>query len=122
MSKPKVLLAARDAGFRQLLGSTLGAETFDLLQATDTEEALATAQLQHPDLLLLDSQMALQDGFHLCRSLKGQPATAGTKIVLLTAERSEQGRDLARDTGADDYLTRPFSPVRLLDKVHALIE
>ena len=121
MLKRRVLLADDDPGLRRLIGTTLGTEDFDLLQAVDGEEALQIARQQHPELVLLDVNMPKLDGFEVCRHLKSEPETSGIKVVMLTARSEEVDRARGREAGADEYFTKPFSPVQLLNKVYALL-
>jgi DNA-binding response OmpR family regulator len=120
--KRRVLLADDDPGLRRLIGTTLGTENFDLLQAVDGEEALEIARQQHPELVLLDVNMPKLDGFEVCRHLKSAPETAGIKVVMLTARAADADRARGREAGADDYFIKPFSPIQLLNKVYALLE
>jgi DNA-binding response OmpR family regulator len=122
ITKRRVLLADDDPALRRLIGTTLGTEDFDLLHAADGEEALRMAQEQHPRLVLLDINMPKLDGFDVCRQLKGNPATADIKVVLLTARGTEIDQARGREVGADEYFVKPFSPVQLLNKVYALLE
>jgi DNA-binding response OmpR family regulator len=119
--KRRVLLADDDPGLRRLIGTTLGTEDFDLLQADDGEQALQIARQQHPELVLLDVNMPKLDGFEVCRHLKSEPETSGIKVVMLTARGEEVDRARGREAGADEYFTKPFSPVQLLNKVYALL-
>jgi len=121
VSKRTVLLADDDPGLRRLVGATLGAECFQILSADDGEEALAIARGEHPALILLDINMPGQNGLDVCRELKSDPATAGIKIVMLTASGAELDRRRAFEAAADDYVVKPFSPIALLDKVYALL-
>jgi DNA-binding response OmpR family regulator len=120
--KRRVLLADDDPGLRRLIGTTLGTENFDLLQAVDGEEALRIARQQHPELVLLDVNMPKLDGFEVCRHLKSEPETSGIKVVMLTARNADADRARGREAGADEYFSKPFSPVQLLNKVYALLE
>jgi two-component system, OmpR family, phosphate regulon response regulator PhoB len=122
MPKRRVLLADDDPALRRLIGTTLGSQDFDLLQAVDGEEALYIARQQRPELVLLDVNMPKLDGFEVCRNLKSDPATAAMKIVILTARGADADRARAREAGADEYFIKPFSPVQLLNKVYALLE
>jgi len=119
--KRRVLLADDDPGLRRLIGTTLGTEDFDLLHATDGEQALQMARQERPELVLLDVNMPMLDGFEVCRHIKTEPETAGIKVVMLTARGAEVDRARGREAGADDYFLKPFSPVQLLSKVHALL-
>jgi DNA-binding response OmpR family regulator len=120
-AKRRVLLADDDPGLRRLIGTTLGTEDFDLLQAVDGEQALEIARAQRPELVLLDVNMPKMDGFQVCRSLKSSPETSGIKVVMLTARNADADRARGREAGADDYFIKPFSPVQLLNKVYALL-
>jgi two-component system phosphate regulon response regulator PhoB len=121
-TKRRVLLADDDLALRRLIATTLGTTDFELLQATDGEEALAIARQQHPELVLLDVNMPKLDGFAVCQQLKREPETAGIKVVMLTARGADADRARGRECGADDYFVKPFSPVQLLNKVYALLE
>ena len=120
--KRRILVADDDPALRRLIGTTLGNADFELLQAVDGEEAVRMAREQHPLLVLLDVNMPRLDGFAVCRELKGDPETAAIKIVMLTARGAESDRTRGREAGADDYFTKPFSPLQLLNKVYALLE
>lgn len=122
MEARKVLLADDDPGLRRLVGTTLGADDFTLLQAGDGVEALALAREQLPELILLDLNMPKLNGFEVCRRLKADPATAAIKIVILTASSNDADRLEGRAAGADDYFVKPFSPVALLNKVYSLLK
>jgi len=121
-SKRCVLLADDDPGLRRLIGTTLGTEDFDLLHATDGQEALDIARARRPELVLLDVNMPKLDGFEVCRHLKTEPDTASIKVVMLTERGADVDRARGRDAGADDYFIKPFSPVQLLNKVYSLLE
>jgi DNA-binding response OmpR family regulator len=119
--RPRVLLADDDPALRRFISATLGSDDFELLQAMDGEEALQLARSEHPRLVLLDVNMPQIDGFEVCRQLKADPKTADIKVVMLTARRTEADRLQARKVGADEYFSKPFSPVQLLNKVYALL-
>jgi DNA-binding response OmpR family regulator len=121
-AKRRVLLADDDPSLLRLISTTLGTTDFDLLQATDGEEALALARRHRPDLILLDINMPRLDGFEVLRQLKQAPETASIKVVILSARRDEADRARGRECGADEYFVKPFSPIQLLNKVYALLE
>ena len=120
--KRRVLLADDDQALRRLISTTLGTEDFELLQARDGEEALSLARSEHPELVLLDINMPHLDGFEVCRELRAAPETAGIKVIMLTARGADVDRARAREAGADEYFSKPFSPIQLLNKVYALLE
>ncbi|MBI2919156.1 MAG: response regulator [Chloroflexi bacterium] len=117
----KVLIADDEAPIVNLLRATLGEDRYHLLVARDGDEALAIARREKPDLVFLDILMPKVDGFKVCQALKADPATAHIRIVMLTALAQESDRQKATNVGADDYLTKPFSPTELLEKVEEIL-
>jgi two-component system phosphate regulon response regulator PhoB len=113
----KVLIADDEDGVRSLVRMTLEVDSFEILEARDGEEALAMAREHRPDLIFLDVMMPGRSGVDVCRDLKRDGETSGITVVLLTANAQEQDRERGLDAGADDYFTKPFSPVGLLGKV-----
>ena len=115
---PKTILLADDEeGILALLSATLeGDQRYGLLMARDGEEALSICREQKPDVMFLDLRMPKLDGCEVCRALKQDPQTADIKVIVLTAMAQETDRDKALEAGADDYLTKPFSPRVLLEK------
>lgn len=119
--KRKILLVDDDPGILRLLGMTLGSELFELLYAADGAEALRLAQLERPDLILLDVNIPGPSGFEVCRALKSNPATSHLRIVMLTADGSARALALGRTVGADEYFVKPFSPRALLEKAYEIL-
>jgi CheY-like chemotaxis protein len=93
---------------------------FALFEAADGEEALAVARAEHPRLVFLDIDMPRLDGIATCRAMRGDPATAGATIVMLTASAEDSARRRSEEAGADLFLTKPFSPLDLLRMVDRL--
>lgn len=89
--------------------------------ARDGEEALRVAESFRPDVLLLDVAMPLCDGFEVCRRLRGNPATAGVKILMLTAHGRPAQMERGLALGADGYITKPFSNKELVARVRGLL-
>jgi DNA-binding response OmpR family regulator len=117
-----VLVADEDPGLHRLIGTTLGTVDFELLHASDGDEALRVARENHPALLLVAVTIPRPDGFEVCRRLKSDSATASIKVVMLTERNTDTDRALGREAGADGYFAKPFSPVELLDTIYALLE
>jgi two-component system phosphate regulon response regulator PhoB len=113
----KLLIADDDPGIRRLVRITLESDNYEILEASDGEEALRLAREHKPVLLLLDVMMPRVDGFDICRELKSDPATSSTTIVILSARTQESDMNEGRAAGADDYFMKPFSPVALMRKV-----
>lgn len=90
---------------------------FEVLTAEDGEAALATARHEKPDLVFLDIMMPGLSGDEVCRRLKTDPATKGAYVVILTARGQEEDERRAMEMGADEFMTKPFSPRKLRDKL-----
>jgi DNA-binding response OmpR family regulator len=117
----KVLIADDQANMRRLVRLTLETGRFEIFEAPDGDAALEVARREHPDLVFLDWTMPGLPGVEVCRALRQDPANAGMRIVMLTARSQGDDRELARAMGADDYITKPFSPIQLLEKVHDVL-
>lgn len=113
----KLLIADDEDGVRSLVKMTLQVDPYEILEARDGDEALAMAREHRPDLMFLDVMMPGPSGIDVCRTLKEDPSTANMTIVLLTAKVQVRDREEGMAAGADDYFTKPFSPVGLLSKV-----
>ena len=114
----KVLIADDEPSMRALVRLTLESHRFEILEAEDGERALELARRELPDLLFLDWTMPGISGLDVCRQLREEPATAELRVVMLTARTQDFDRLAATAVGVDDYITKPFSPLRLLEKVH----
>lgn len=107
---------------RQLIRMTLELGDFELVEAENADIGWAQMQQQKPDLVLLDVMMpGSMDGLELCRRLRAWPETAGVPVILLTARGQQRDIEAGREAGADTYLTKPFSPMELLDRIGALL-
>jgi two-component system phosphate regulon response regulator PhoB len=117
----KVLIADDQATMRRLVRLTLESGQFEIFEAPDGDAALAIARRELPDLAFLDWTMPGTTGVDVCRALREDPATAGMRIVMLTARSQDGDRAHATEMGADDYITKPFSPIALLEKVRDVL-
>jgi DNA-binding response OmpR family regulator len=113
----RVLVVDDDPLVRNLLSAVLQDARFDLDEAVDGEDALHIAAARPPDVVVLDVMMPGVNGFEVCRMLRGDPAFAGTRIVMLTARTSDATRAEAFAAGADAFFTKPFSPLDLIETV-----
>jgi CheY-like chemotaxis protein len=113
----KLLIADDEPSVRSLVHVTLEGDEHTILEASDGVEALEVARSEHPSLVLLDIMMPRLDGLAVCRAIKSDPATSGTVVVMLTAQAQDRDRDQGLAAGADDYFTKPFSPLALLNMV-----
>lgn len=112
-----ILIADDESALRALVRVTLDTGRFAIIEATDGVEALRLARETLPDLVFLDWAMPGLSGLEVCRQLRADPATRHLTIVMLTARAQEFDRAAAMDVGVDAYITKPFSPLRLLDAV-----
>lgn len=116
-----VLVVDDEPQILALVRITLEDEQVRIIEAADGETALIVAQREEPELILLDVRMPKLDGFEVCWRLRQDPRFGQTKIVMLTASGQERDRARGRAAGADDYLTKPFSPLALLSLVQTLL-
>jgi two-component system, cell cycle response regulator len=105
----------------RLLEAKLSSEYFTVVTASSGEEALRLARSDHPDIILLDVMMPEMDGFEVCRRLKGDPATDGIPVVMVTALSEVADRVRGLQSGADDFLTKPVNDVALFARVRSLV-
>lgn len=118
---PTILVVDDEPPILELVRFTLEDERIRVLEAGDGVQALETARSARPDLILLDVQMPHLDGLEVCRRLRADPSLAGTRIVMLTAAGQEADRARGLAAGADEYLTKPFSPLALFTLVRSLL-
>jgi CheY-like chemotaxis protein len=118
---PAVLIVDDDPFIRKLVATTLeDVAGFELAEAADGSQALQVARSERPELVFLDIDMPVLDGYEACRRLRARPETAQATIVMLTASAGEDAERQAESAGADLFLTKPFSPLELLRLVHDL--
>ena len=116
-----ILVVDDEPSIVDLVRFTLEDADVRVVEASDGAEALVLARRIKPDLILLDVQMPRLDGLEVCRQLRREPAFASAPIILLTAAGQEADRARGLGAGADEYLTKPFSPLALLALVEALV-
>jgi two-component system phosphate regulon response regulator PhoB len=116
-----ILVVEDEEDIRELVRFNLSKEGFQVRAVATGEEGLATAEFRPPDLLLLDLMLPGIDGLTVCRKLKGNPKTRGVSIVILTAKGEEADVVAGLNLGADDYITKPFSPSVLVARVKAVL-
>jgi two-component system phosphate regulon response regulator PhoB len=119
--KPTVLIAEDEGALVTLLRYNLEREGYRVVHAADGEEALLLAEEEKPDLVLLDWMMPQLSGIEVCRRLRSRQESRNVPIIMLTARGEETDRIRGLDTGADDYLTKPFSMTELLARLRAVM-
>ena len=121
MSKGKILVVDDEINITQILQFSIGAEGYDVITAQNGEEAIDKARREQPDLIILDIMMPRIDGYEACRILKANPLTKNIPVVLLTAKGRDIDKRLGQEVGAIDYIVKPFSPNKLIDRIHKLL-
>ncbi|MEO0466876.1 MAG: phosphate regulon transcriptional regulator PhoB [Pseudomonadota bacterium] len=119
--KPYILVAEDDSAVLELLKYNLENEDYEAAMAMDGEEALMMIEERVPDLLLLDWMLPKVPGIEVCRRVRARQGTANLPIIMLTARNDETDRIRGLDTGADDYVTKPFSTTELMARVRAVM-
>lgn len=122
MSRATMLLVEDDPALAELVSWNFRREDFEVRHTPDGEEALLLAREATPDIVLLDWMIEGPiSGLEVCRQLRRSPATQNVPIIMLTARGEEEDRVRGLETGADDYVTKPFSPRELIARVGAVL-
>ena len=121
MPGPRLLLVEDDPALAELLEFRFKAEGYAVSVTADGDEALLLAAEEAPDLVVLDWMIEGTSGIEVCRRLRRDKATAHVPIIMLTAREAEDDRIRGLETGADDYVTKPFSPRELIARVNAIL-
>ncbi len=119
--QPLVLLVEDEAPLQELLAYNLQCANFDVEQAFDGDQALDLVAERTPDLILLDWMLPRISGIELCRQFRRKSETANTPIIMLTARAEEDDRLRGLNTGADDYVSKPFSMEELIARMRAVL-
>jgi len=119
--KGKILIIEDEPAIREMLGYTLMKEGYEFAEAADVDDARALIRREKPDLILLDWMLPGISGLDYARRVRNDPDTCEIPIIMLTAKGDETDKVRGLDTGADDYITKPFSTKELLARVRALL-
>jgi two-component system phosphate regulon response regulator PhoB len=119
--KPVVLVVEDETALQQVLAYNLERAGFGVEQAFDADEALTLIAERTPDLIILDWMLPYMSGLELCRQLRRRADTANLPVIMLTARTEEPYRLRGLDTGADDYITKPFSIDELVARIRAVL-
>ena len=122
MENKKILIVDDEPHIVELVRVCLEESDFTILEAYDGQDALEKIRENKPDLVLLDVMLPRVDGFEVCQKIKEDSATAGIPVIILTARGQEIDKAKGFQCGADAYLTKPFSPLRLLAEVKQRLE
>jgi len=119
--KEKVLIVEDEKDIVKMLEYNLKKEGYRILSVRDGEDALDTATRELPDLIILDLMLPGMDGLEVCKELKKEMKTAPIPVIMLTAKSQESDKVLGLELGADDYITKPFSPRELIARIKAVL-
>ncbi len=120
--KAKILAADDEPDALELIEVNLKSAGYEVVTAADGREALQKARAEMPDLILLDIMLPEMDGLEVCKALRRDAATSSMPIIMLTARTAEIDRVLGLELGADDYITKPFSPRELILRVKNVLK
>jgi two-component system, OmpR family, alkaline phosphatase synthesis response regulator PhoP len=121
MAKGRILVVDDEIYIVHILDFSLGMEGYEVLTALDGEQALEKARTEKPDLIVLDIMMPKLDGYETCKRLKADPATKDVPVILLSAKGRNVDQKVGFEVGADDYITKPFSPRKLVERINAIL-
>ena len=121
MAKGKILVVDDEIYIVHILDFSLGMEGYEVLTALDGEQAIEKARSEHPDLIVLDIMMPKLDGYETCKILKAGDDTKSIPVILLSAKGRNVDQKIGFEVGADDYITKPFSPRKLVERINALL-
>ena len=117
----RILAVDDEPHILKLVSFSLKSGGFDVIEASDGLTAIAIAEAEQPDLILMDVMMPVLDGFEACRRIKDNPATADIPVVMLTAKTQLSEQKAGLDCGATDYICKPFTPKDLVSQVEGLL-
>src|SRR5436190_18217903 len=120
--KQKILIVDDEPDALELIGFNLKSGGYEVVTAENGNEALKKARVFLPNLILLDLMIPEVDGLEVCKILRRDPTTAGIPIIMVTAKAAELDRILGLELGANDYVTKPFSPRELVLRVKNLLQ
>jgi DNA-binding response OmpR family regulator len=121
MSQHKILVVDDEPFICRSLTFVLKKGNYEVLEARNGEEALTAIREHRPDLVFLDVMMPKVDGFQVTQEVRADPNLDGIKIILLTAKGQECDREIGKTAGANDYMTKPFSPSKILDRAREIL-
>jgi phosphate regulon transcriptional regulator PhoB len=121
MASQTILVVEDEPDIRKLVQYNLAQERFKVLEAEDGEQAVKILQREKPNLIILDLMLPGLSGLELCKILRERPETAQLPILMLTAKAGEADKVVGLEMGADDYLTKPFSPREMVARVRAIL-
>jgi two-component system, OmpR family, alkaline phosphatase synthesis response regulator PhoP len=121
VAKGRILVVDDEVYIVHILDFSLGMEGYEVVTALDGEQALEKVAQQKPDLIVLDIMMPKLDGYETCKALKSREETKDIPVILLSAKGRNVDQKTGFEVGADDYITKPFSPRKLVERINAIL-
>lgn len=121
MTQHKILVVDDEAFICRSLTFVLRKGNYEVIEARNGEEALAAIREHRPDLVFLDVMMPKCNGFEVTEQVRADPELESVKIILLTAKGQESDREVGKAAGANDYMTKPFSPTKILERARQIL-
>ena len=121
MARRKILIIEDDRDIVEMVEYNLREEGYATVSALNGEEGVNLARSERPDLIILDIMLPIVDGFEVCRTLKSDNTTSHIPIIILSAKSQETDKVVGLELGADDYITKPFSPRELIARIRAIM-
>ncbi len=121
MAKGTILIVEDDRDILEMVQYNLQEEDYETISAMNGRAGVDMAVASRPDLIILDIMLPILDGFEVCRKLKSDQATAAIPIIILSAKSQETDKVVGLELGADDYVTKPFSPRELIARIRAIL-
>lgn len=122
MADRKILVVDDEPFILRSLSFVLRKEKFDVIEARNGEEALAQIRAHHPSLVFCDVMMPKKNGYDVVREVRSDEGLKGIYFVLLTAKGQESDREMGKSLGADEYMTKPFSPSKIIEKANEVLK
>ncbi|MFC1624716.1 response regulator transcription factor [Candidatus Omnitrophota bacterium] len=122
MDKKRILLAEDEKDMAYAVTLQLEASGYEVIKASDGEEALKKARAEKPDLIILDLMMPKIDGYKVCRMLKFDSRYKGIPVIMFTAKAQDSDKKMGEEVSSDAYITKPFEPDVLLGKIQELLK
>jgi len=121
MSKGKILIVEDDRDIAGMVEYNLIEEGYETISAFNGEDGVRLAKKERPDLIILDIMLPIIDGFEVCKILKKEQITSDIPVIILSAKSQETDKVVGLELGADDYITKPFSPRELIARIRAIL-
>jgi DNA-binding response OmpR family regulator len=118
--KKKIFIVDDDIAIHRLIAAVISSDVFEIIQAFDGRDIVKRIEKECPDLVILDVMMPIRDGRDICRDIRENPKTKNIKILMLSAKSAHHEKITGLEAGADDYITKPFLPELIANKISAM--